>query len=714
MTATFPLILALVSGLPQSDTPPQSDTIPPDSYEDRHVRELVARAREARRTMRAGLESYEGVLRERTYMGLSGSRFRRERALFQEDRVGRIRWEVTGDNAVHWRGARWKVPIFGETEAQEEFTESMSSSLARGVTPMPLSFDPGDDRLVFGSGDALNPLADSAALHYRYYSGDTLRVRLPTGDREIVMAEVRVEPRRSSFDLLSGSLWFDVETAVLVRAAYRPARPFDFDLDAPEDAGYVPGFFKPITVEIKYVTVEYALQEFQWWLPRRYALRGEAKVASLFRTPVTVEWSVSRYEVNESEGLLAEALSGRLPPGWSRTDREVASRPGQPPRYITVLIPPIDSLINSPELPPEDLGPEPVAFSDQELDKLRAELEALLPRPPGVPRLAYGLREGLMRYNRIEGLSVGVRGSLSLPLRTSLTATARAETAALGLAGELSLGRGPEERRGGVAVYRRLLGTSDWENPFSLSSSLDNLLFGRDPHQYYRTRGVEGAVEWRGRRTHRRIRLFYEKQSAANKETDFYLLGLLRDDTLSGNIAAREGTVGGVSAEVRWHLGVDPSGTGLSGRFHGEAVVGDFRYQRLWGSTALHTPLPFNLAGALEVVAGSGWGDLPLQRNFYLGGPRTLRGFRRSSRWGEAFWLLRGELGNDFPAVRTVVFADLGWTGTRDAFPGSSENFLASAGLGFSLLDGIIRFDLAKGIRGASATRGYLYLDGLF
>ena len=395
MTATFPLILALVSGLPQSDTPPQSDTIPPDSYEDRHVRELVARAREARRTMRAGLESYEGVLRERTYMGLSGSRFRRERALFQEDRVGRIRWEVTGDNAVHWRGARWKVPIFGETEAQEEFTESMSSSLARGVTPMPLSFDPGDDRLVFGSGDALNPLADSAALHYRYYSGDTLRVRLPTGDREIVMAEVRVEPRRSSFDLLSGSLWFDVETAVLVRAAYRPARPFDFDLDAPEDAGYVPGFFKPITVEIKYVTVEYALQEFQWWLPRRYALRGEAKVASLFRTPVTVEWSVSRYEVNESEGLLAEALSGRLPPGWSRTDREVASRPGQPPRYITVLIPPIDSLINSPELPPEDLGPEPVAFSDQELDKLRAELEALLPRPPGVPRLAYGLLGGL-------------------------------------------------------------------------------------------------------------------------------------------------------------------------------------------------------------------------------------------------------------------------------------------------------------------------------
>ena len=128
----------------------------------------------------------------------------------------------------------------------------------------------------------------------------------------------------------------------------------------------------------------------------------------------------------------------------------------------------------------------------------------------------------------------------------------------------------------------------------------------------------------------------------------------------------------------------------------------------------MRAPLPLHAAGALEAAGGSGWGDLPLQREFFLGGARTLRGFRDSSRQGESFWLLRGEAGGHLPGVRVVVFGDVGWVGPRSEFSGSIDDVLASAGIGLSLLDGLFRLDVAKGLRGASATRAYLYLDGLF
>ena len=43
-------------------------------------------------------------------------------------------------------------------------------------------------------------------------------------------------------------------------------------LDEPDDAEDVPGFLQPIEAEINYVTVEYSLYEFEYWLPRRFAM----------------------------------------------------------------------------------------------------------------------------------------------------------------------------------------------------------------------------------------------------------------------------------------------------------------------------------------------------------------------------------------------------------------------------------------------------------
>jgi hypothetical protein len=50
--------------------------------------------------------------------------------------------------------------------------------------------------------------------------------------------------------------------------------------------------------------------------------------------------------------------------------------------------------------------------------------------------------------------------------------------------------------------------------------------------------------------------------------------------------------------------------------------------------------------------------------------------------------------------ARVITFADAGWAGPRaDALHGRA---LTSAGLGLSVLDGLIRFDLARSLRPGS------------
>ena len=180
----------------------------PDAFRDPAAREIMLRAWAARDRDVEGLQSYEGVLRERIYVGLTALRFRRERALFEQERIARIRWSADGERAIHWLGARQAIPIVGadtrrdEVAAQgrvEEAGADVRDDLRRELAgdllhdrDLPgFALDPTDDRLAFGSDWALHPLSDSADAHYRFASGDTLRIHLPPA-RDVVLHEVRV------------------------------------------------------------------------------------------------------------------------------------------------------------------------------------------------------------------------------------------------------------------------------------------------------------------------------------------------------------------------------------------------------------------------------------------------------------------------------------------------------------------------------------------
>jgi len=719
--------LALFHVLGPAPVRAQQDSLPDDTFGDPNVAALIGRAIAARGRDVSGIRSYEGLMREHLYVGLTARGFRRERGLFEQERVARLRWSADGERAIQWIGARQAIPVFGadtrrraaaaagkakETgeQMQHELRDQLPDELLNDAELPAFAFDPGGDRLVFGGDWALHPLADSALADYRYFSGDTLRISLPSENRQVVLYEVKVEPRRADFHLVAGSLWFDAETASLVRATYRPARPFDLSLDEPEDAGDVPGILKPVQAEISYVTVEYSLQEFKYWLPRRFALAGEVRLGGFVRMPLTVDWTVRDYRVNEARSEIP-ALTGPLPRGWSRRERRIEGDDGKP-RYVTVIVPRGDSLVESPALS-EDFGERaPTAFTDAEIRQLRGELESLLPTYRRFrPRFAWGLQRGMLRYNRVEGLSVGATATVPFSPATSMTLEARVGTASRTLDGTAELARGTEDRRWSLEGYRRLESMADWSNPFSFGSSLDALLLGEDRGQYYRATGAGLGYHRTGRSVRSDVEVFHERQQPVGLGTDFFLLQGVRDFAPPEVLSARDVTLTGGRVSLGWFSGIDPDGLVATGRVLAEAAGGDASYERLALTASVSHPLPFGLAGALELGGGTTWGDDLLQRQFFLGGSATLRGFWANSIHGPTFWRARAEMANRFAGARVGLFADAGWAGTRDAI--RLDDARLSAGVGASFLDGLIRFDIARALRGGSTWRAYLYLDGL-
>jgi hypothetical protein len=283
---------------------------------------------------------------------------------------------------------------------------------------------------------------------------------------------------------------------------------------------------------------------------------------------------------------------------------------------------------------------------------------------------------------------------------------------------ELSLTRSDGRRDLTARLYHRLaVANDDWGNPLGFGASVATALYGRDEGFYYRAWGAELAGTRPGTLggTTFGWRLFGERQRAARRELRQVLLG--RD--FEANIAAADVTALGAGAELARTFGENPDATRLTTRLRGEgaglssrrAVTGDptasgaTGYGRLMGeatATRGFGPLALALTGA----AGGIVGDAPVQRLFYVGGLQSVRG-----QWaapsnaargvaagfvGDAFWLGRTELGLNRTGVRPALFYDLGWAGPRADF--GTGRAISGAGAGVSLLDGLIRTDVSRGI----------------
>lgn len=720
-TYAFPLLLIIQAG--QTGPPAQR----PDSqaiataYADSSARDIVRRARQHRRLMDRSITRYRALGADRISIGVNA--LRRERLLFRRETAMRIDWRRDGSADVEVLGARQVVPMFipGVQAADDADAEDMV-------------FDPADDRLFLGIVDSsfvYHPFGSNSEIHYRYKSGDTTSIRLQDG-RTIRLLALEVSPRIRDVHHFEGTVWVDADTDAMVRAVVRLAEPFDLEKDGDGDDGEdVPGVLKPIRAELRFLTIEYGLWDLRWWMPRLLALDGEASVGSLLHVPFHFERKYAEYEV---EGDTAALPVERVVLDQATRDslrdacRLRAKAEGESPSRrwrcdcsetgcYTIRSTYADSmaLITSEYLPPSIYDSESGLITPAEMDELASVLAAGMPQTPlrlSRPEFAWGPGQaGLLRYNRVEGLSIGARATMDMGWAgTSLTA--RLGVADLEPGVELGVSRTTPFNRYDLAGYRRLDTMNPESKALGFGNSLSALVLGDDDGEYLRATGAELrrrpalGFEWYS------VRLYAEAQRAVARETDLSLRHSIDDEhRFRPNRPADRADQAGAEIVLRQAGGADPLDWrwGIELRLNGETGTRDFARGSL--TALLGFPLPGPFVATLEAAGGSSTGAVPIQGHWFLGGPATLRGYPGAYLDGTAFWRGRAEIGTSFPAARLALFGDAGWAGDR-----ASHRLAATArtiGIGGSFGDGMIRLDLARALDGDRGWRLHLYLDGV-
>ncbi|MDB4914564.1 MAG: hypothetical protein JWM95_2208 [Gemmatimonadetes bacterium] len=748
------------------------------AFKDATARTTLLQARVARLSMDSALVAYDAMSYMRISAGMSFLKLGRDRLLFRHEAAARVQWRQGVGVWMEARGRRTTIPSApseAHSEMRSEMNDpDMDASIPYFPGAEPLWIGNGMARVQVDESELVNPIADGAEAYYTYETGDSATFTLPNG-MAIHLREVRIRPRQPKWNLAVGSLWFDTKSGQLVRAAYRLSIPMDVwavaTAEDPRAMSGVPAWVKPMITpmkaEVTAIAVEYGLYGGRFWLPRLRLAEGSAQV-SFMHVPFKMEESFKYESVNGKDSLppiniaappprlrAPDSLDAVQARAWLDSARKVArartrasddsvrkglkvvakrvnqcdtsdTRIVMQTRYdsdlkIAIRMPcDLSKLETSADLPASiyDSGEE--TFGATELDELKKQALSLGAQAPlqlrlsllPPPSVQYGL--SMMRYDRVEGLSIGASITQEVGGGYSGTAVGR-----FGLADhepnvDLTLTRTNLTEAVHLSAYNHLVSASDWGHPLSFSSGFSALLFGRDEGFYYRATGVSltdaretsfggGArVEWRA---------FVERERSAAMNTSFSVSG----SNFPANLVANRDTYLGVGSHVYKDYGVDPTGLRVLTDLRLEAARGDSAYGR--AAFDITTSHGFGaLAGSITLSGGTSVGALPTQRLWYLGGSQTVRGQSPDpvpAQSGNAFWLTRTEVGSSYVGVRPAIFADIGWAGDRTRL-GEIGRPMSGAGAGMSFMDGLFRIDVARGIYPRKQFRTDFYLESKF
>lgn len=725
-------LAALLQGTPAAaPAPAPRDTTA--AYADAGTRTLVTAARERRARVERTIDAYSVTARERMHASVEA--LTRNRTLFGRESAVRIDWRRDGQSSVRVLGAREASPatssgislpgdLLSDAADPAFDPDRLQVSLFTFSGRVERTDEKRDTASAESGGDIevdatpIDPLGQGSEAHYRFRSGDTTTVRMQDGG-QLRMIQLEVIPRRREFRLLRGTLWIDAATGGVVRSVMTTARAFDLREDA-EDVPAAVTAAGPVRFAIRYVTVEYALWQNRFWLPRLTAVDAQMSMGMLAGVPVRFERSYSDYEVTASpvpRSAPYTAVAQRDTAEERACTAQARATPGLSCRCTNsgcrvwrVEVPSdTAALLASADLP------EPLAQGSGKLitgEEVESLARVLTPRlgdvAPETDVSLLGLRN--LRFNRVEGLSVGAAAEVTYgPLRAD--ATARLGLGDLEPNVELGVARQTMFWRTRLAGYRRLTPFDRESRALGFGASVAALLLGRDEADYFRATGAEVTGEpMRAAGWTYTWRLFGEHQHGVSKNTDLSLARVWEgSDVFRENRPADRADQAGAGVALRREFGTDRSPVQLLTGVGAEGQAGTFQYGR--GSVFARMTAPFTsrLALALEGAAGTTTGDVPVQGQWYVGGTQSARGYEGALLGGTAFWRARAELATPTPAARLVVFGDAAWAGSRDAWSG--EPRLLSAGVGASFLDGLIRMDLSRALRTPVGWRLDLYLD---
>ena len=762
---------------------PVTPELEASAFRDPNARELLLRARKARLTQDSSLLSYDANTYQRLSVGLAFRAFGRDRLLFRAENATHVRWSRDNGAWVDVKGRRAVAPGLDDSDADTDMGDIDELPYFPGREALWVGSS-ATARPEVDERELVHPIALGSEAYYRYATGDSLNFRLPDGTvirlQELRVEPRRPEWRLSVgsfwFDASTGQLvraayrlavpidiWAEAGDDAKREAeeALAEGRKRNND-DGPP--GWLKGIMSPLTATLEAVTIEYGLYGTHYWLPRtqyaegwgragmirvpfkieesfKYAsVNGDVKVPPLPRAPMALRDSLfpgdstpwrdlAPDERGRRSKLIAEAAEARAAAGRAARKAEcdttgfstvISSRFRNSVRVATRV--PCDStvLVNSPDLPKSiyDAGEE--LFGDQQRQELMKALDFSL-QPgwsPARPVWQYGL--GMTRYNRVEGLSTGISGTMQLGEGYSLDGQTRIGTGDREPNAELGIARSNGRTAWRFGAYRRLAGASDWGTPFSFGSSLNALLFGRDDGFYYRTTGLE-FTRSPGEGGGFTMRFFAQHDHPVEVTTGFSLARSVGSATrFRDNFAAVRGNTAGLGLRDMHSFGLDPQGW---------RALTDLRLEGGWfdPSRSVDGDAHVYARAATDVTVSHGlWGDAavaltgsagasdhaPVQRYFFLGGPETVRGQLAGTEVGESYWFGRFEVGAG-TGVRKTVFGDLGWAGPRAAWshPGRP---MSGVGTGLSVLDGLIRADLSRGLYPRKKFRFDIYLEARF
>ncbi len=455
------------------------------------------------------------------------------------------------------------------------------------------------------------------------------------------------------------------------------------------------------------VVLENGLIDGRFWLPRRQEIEIRRTGSWLdypARGIIRGRWEICCYEVNQ--GIPADYFTGPEIVLSTRAERE------QNPYPFTGRL--LDSL-------PGDVR----AVTDEDVKKVQEEARALV-RSQALARgrnlaLSAGRLSDIARFNRVEGLALGSGLLQRLGNGFSVSASGR-----YGFSDHEPKGRGALEYRTGagssltVTAERLYRDASEEQETSLIRNSVAAQEFGSDYTQPYDVRRFSiGATlaraGWRpsleiayerheplmvnARPANGRFEPTIPAQSLRERRVTF-ALDRPTSLTFGGfELGARLAVRGG-RTEGR---GATPSGDYLRPSF-----IADL--ERPFGSRRLlfHT-----------VIAGVVSGDpIPAQHNVFLGGPTTAPGYEFHEFVGRAgasqriewrtlapfFPIPLGRYGSAPGTITLAPFVTAAWINGSPGFRAGRHGWYPSVGLGALTVFEILRFDVARGLRGGKWT----------
>jgi hypothetical protein len=499
-----------------------------------------------------------------------------------------------------------------------------------------------------------DPLSVDGIPHYRYRTiADSWE-----GPDGVPLTEIRVESEQDARGL-EGSIWFERATGAPVRAVFRTTRNRSLE------AG-----------------LRGRLDRFDW-LPLH--ARGRIHVLAIDYRLDAGELEASRVRMRASMYWFYKGLTMPFSADW---DRE----PG-----LTTLPAPLGESWDY-RVPDRDLLPF-----------LREEARNA-DRPPfegwGSVLRATGAS---VRFNPVEGVSIQPRLTIPAGARSEVELRVRAGSTSFHPTASLTFSQTLAPTIWGLEGYSRLENANRWSRAHSIGRSISALFLGGGRADYYRATGAAAWADFRTRPFGLEVRAFGERHEPALPRTYFAVIGSA--DTVPPPLVADRGDLFGLKVTAQLQLGADPQRGLLVLRGWGELAGGDFDFWDIGGIVDGIVPLPLRLSGAARLGIARVGDDAPVQRRYFLGGHRSLRGFSSGTRLGQSLLMGRFEVANDLPALRLVAFTDVGWAADRELL---DSGRLQSVGVGVSLMDSLMRIDLAWPISGGRGWKVHFSTEGLF